>query len=519
MTEKIDNLEEELLNGVSDEKKSWETPSIIKEFVSKVKEVFYKNKDRAKVSEKQQFMISLSIFCILLVGVISWVLFVYMEYQDLEKKTADLALIQKYDIGSIKDLGYKESDKAVITINEMIEKYKWYANQNKSYEKYIRDLQAPYTYFLKYLYLPSFNIWKDNFTGELDVDIIGQKYLEKNPYEDTKLHSKWTNFFKNVGKNNEFNEIDSITIAGITPDKDNPDLFTVPIDINFTSNTKRSFLLLLNKLSMTSNAENVSLINEFVYYLWKSIKENKKEVLEGIKKTKNSDGTLLYSWRSDNKIIGYNLYQWVKNPEFKTDLVDDVLLDDLIPDLMSCETERRELCFYRFREKYSSLPTLAYTIWVEHNKNKKKYLLNFFSDINMLMKVENFTFDRIKSKESLFVNNNIKYKGSMKIVLYGQSVKPEEVEEISKKLGERCIKKPLSAESALEKVDLKIKELGEIWKKLKTSQIKKFWELKTVLELLVPEYDGYTNNKKAVKLFEIYRMLNNANICSLGGIE
>ncbi len=189
----------------------------------------------------------------------------------------------------------------------MVEKYKEYAEQNKKYEHYITELQAPYTYFLKYLYLPSFNIRKDNFTNKLDVSIIGQKYLEKNPYEDTKLHSKWTKFFKYVGKNNEFNTIDNITIEGAEQDKNNPDLFVIPMHIEFTSNTKRSFLLLLNKLSMTSNPENITLINEFVYYLWKSIKENKSDELKALKKE-----DALYSGWNDDKIIGYNLYQRVK---------------------------------------------------------------------------------------------------------------------------------------------------------------------------------------------------------------
>ncbi len=101
---------------------------------------------------------------------------------------------------------------------------------------------------------------------------------------------------------------------------------------------------------------------------------------------------------------------------------------------MSCESERKELCYYKFREKYSSLPTLAYTVGVENNTKKKKLLREFFADINMLMRVEDFSFDRIKSEESLFVNNNIKYKGAMKIMLYGQSVTDQDIKDISEKL-------------------------------------------------------------------------------------
>jgi len=51
---------------------------------------------------------------------------------------------------------------------------------------------------------------------------------------------------------------------------------------NISANSKRSFLLLVEKLSTTSNQKNISLINEFVYNLRENIKNEKEEILEEI---------------------------------------------------------------------------------------------------------------------------------------------------------------------------------------------------------------------------------------------
>ena len=58
---------------------------------------------------------------------------------------------------------------------------------------------------------------------------------------------------------------------------DNPNYFYTPITITFTSPNKRSFLLLVNKLSMTSNTNNIALLNEFFHHLLESIKAKKAE--------------------------------------------------------------------------------------------------------------------------------------------------------------------------------------------------------------------------------------------------
>ncbi len=510
MNEKDNTLEEQLLNGLEKEEKTESSFKAFETIGKQVKQFFAKRKGY-QPNKKKEFVGALIFFAVVLGVAVVLAGLIITKHKELNAKVSELEYAKQYDETiNLRSFWFSESDANDLNIDGLIAKYNNYKQQNEQYKTYLDALQAPYNYFLRYFYLPSLNIWKDDFTGELDTSIIGQKYISKNPYEDTKLHTKWTNFFKYVGKNKEFNTIDNITIDWIEQDENHPKLFTIAITIDFTSNTKRSFLLLLNKLSLTSNPENISLIDEFVYYLWKSIKEKKTAMLAELQKDPK------YKWRSVDKIIGYNLYNWVKNDK-NTDLIDEALLNELIPAAMLCRENETEMCYYRFREKYASLPTLAYTVGIEGNTHKKRDVRAFFSDINMLMKVENFSFDRIKKQDSLFVNNNIKYRGSMKIILYGMGISTEELEEISDKLWVICTQDPLTIDSAIQHTKNKIKDFGEINKTLETDKIKQLRELKAVLENISTKYPKYTNNQKAVKLFEIYRMLKDAEVCILRG--
>jgi hypothetical protein len=56
----------------------------------------------------------------------------------------------------------------------------------------------------------------------------------------------------------------------------------MPITVSFVANSKRAFLLLADKLSMTSNKENISLINEFFYYLRGEIKKDKQKEIQAL---------------------------------------------------------------------------------------------------------------------------------------------------------------------------------------------------------------------------------------------
>lgn len=127
--------------------------------------------------------------------------------------------------------------------------------------------------------MPPLNIWKDKYTGKIDDKLVGKKFLTENIYLDVNLISQWTDFFKNIGANSPKNDIKNIKVGTIT-EKDGG-IFTMPIDVSFVAETKRSFLLLVDKVSMTSNRANLSLLNEFFYHLWGTLKEKQALLQQG----------------------------------------------------------------------------------------------------------------------------------------------------------------------------------------------------------------------------------------------
>ncbi|HPC34666.1 MAG TPA: hypothetical protein PLP73_03300, partial [Candidatus Absconditabacterales bacterium] len=369
----------------------------------------------------------------------------------------------------------------------------------EKYNSYLSILQSPYSNFMKYIFLPELNIWKDPFTNEIDTDLIGIKYLEKNPYNDIKLIQKRSDFIKNVGANNEFNKIESIVIGDIIEEGDN---FHIPMNIKFISNSKRSFLLLVEKLSITSNQKNISLINEFIYNLRKNIKENKIETIEKLKTELNLD---------EEKVIGYSLYKRIFS-EQKNDLLNDEIINKTIRELVVCEdSEKDSLCFYKFRDKYRAIPSLAYTIGVENNKNKTEELKKFLNNLAPIIKINTFTFER-HLQQDLKNFENIQYKGEIQMDIYGKGISDEEVDEIAEKLGEKCINEKLSPEIALKKIENTLINIGDIVK-VDTKNTSNLRELKGIIENIEREYNNLSNNQKIIKLFEIYRMMNDNNLC------
>ncbi len=505
---------EELLSSSREEKKQNNIVEKIMGIIEYIKGMF-KSRKKVSLSPKKRFLIVWMIFLGMLWGAIGIAMMIYVKMDAWKGKEEQLLTLSKYGVTNSRNLEKEE----IFTIQDLIEEKNNIKKQNERYTEYLTALQAPYIYFLKYLYLPSLNIWKDPFTEKIDVSIIGQKYLDKNPYEDTKLIWKWKNFFKNVWKNIEFNEVWDVEISSISIEKDHPDLFSITVKVPFVSNTKRSFLLLINKLSMTSGPKNISLIDEFSYFLWKEIKEKKKEMIADMKYNDP-----FFSWWNDDKIIGYNLYQWINNQDAKK-LIDGEVVDWLVRNVMMCPDNLDDTrCYYKFREKYSSLPLLAYTVWVMNQKDKVKAIKDFYASIPMLMKVQSFSFDRVKDEKKMFMNGSLKYKWVISIKLYGKEISLQEVEEIWRELWVSCFgegkEEIFDTTIALEKVESMLASLWEIKEinnnnGLNTSRIQKVWELKEVIWTIDSEYEKLSNYDKTIKLFEVYRMLKDADICKI----
>lgn len=245
---------------------------------------------------------------------------------------------------------------------------------------YFDNLQKPYTYFLQYLLFPSMNIWSDRYGEELDTSLIGQAYLKKNPYVDTNLISNWTDFFRDIGKNTQYNEINDINIGAIQENENGS--FTLPINVSFASSNKRSFLMLVDKLSITSNRGNISLINEFLYNIWEEVKTQKGDQFSG-------DAAML------DQNIGKSLYQWLYAPAtgaMRTFLTEDIV-DKAVMKTVDCKDPNQAFCYFKFREKFRSIPQLAYTLGFPSSNNASQ-LKSFFLYLPPVINVNKFSFEK-----------------------------------------------------------------------------------------------------------------------------
>ncbi len=467
----------------------------LQDFSSKIKQTinrFKNNKDKVK------FLIPIAIITSVLM--IYMIIKTFINISNLNKESKELYQIKNFNIKVLENNDYtKEEIKSKKTLNDLINYEIELSKEIEKYNSYLSILQSPYSNFMKYIFLPELNIWKDPFTNEIDTDLIGIKYLEKNPYNDIKLIQKRSDFIKNVWANNEFNKIESIVIWDIIEEWDS---FHIPMNIKFISNSKRSFLLLVEKLSITSNQKNISLINEFIYNLRKNIKENKIETIEKLKTELNLD---------EEKVIWYSLYKRIFS-EQKNDLLNDEIINKTIRELVVCEdSEKDSLCFYKFRDKYRAIPSLAYTIGVENNKNKTEELKKFLNNLAPIIKINTFTFER-HLQQDLKNFENIQYKWEIQMDIYGKGISDEEVDEIAEKLWEKCINEKLSPEIALKKIENTLINIWDIVK-VDTKNTSNLRELKGIIENIEREYNNLSNNQKIIKLFEIYRMMNDNNLC------
>ena len=461
---------------------------------------------RLSTKWKSITIILIILLVLLAAGATHIILKTIFDVKNLNARAEELNNLNNYNTSILNSNSYtKEEATNFKKINELIEynqKIKWL---DANFEQYLKDIQAPYDNFLKYLLLPSLNIWKDPFMWNIDYNVIGTKYLEKNPYNDIDLIDKWSNFIKDVWNNNEYNEIDNIEIWEIVEEWEN---FYIPINVSYISPTNRVLLLLIEKLSITSNQKNISLINELIYNIWEILKTDNSSEIAAIQG--------LYSWFSQDKAIWFSLYQWVQW-ETWTVLINDEIIDKAIKKIALCWDESKEYCYYKFRNKYRDLPRLAYSIWLESTWtweiSQTEQLRKFLHDLPQVMKIIKFSYDWQETKD--MVNYTKKqYKWTINFRIYWDWLANNEVVEIQKLLWDKCLWTDLTPEAALSQIKGK---LTNIWNdtNIDSYSTLMLMELETLIWNISNTFESLSNYKKVVKTFEIYRMLNEWNICNL----
>jgi len=480
---------------------------------------FKKKKETAPINivmTRKQAMTSMGIAAITLLIMLGYGYMTYQKKLAIDAQSYMLTNLNNYDLVIDHDL-LKSYGTQFETLNHLLTVEEEVSRTLNNYLTLASEQVKYYNMFLRHIYLPSLNLWKDPFTQAIDPTIMGLKYLESDPFQDIPLIQYRSDFFRNVWEGVEFNEITSIKVGEIS-DVDG-EHFIVPVDISFSSPDKRSFLLLVNKLSMTSNANNVSLLNEFFFYLIKNIKELKSDEILQLREKYQALFSGEVEERDDDTIIGYHLYQWIKK-DWENVLIDDQLLDVTIRDNILCDETRKDTeCFYSFREKYRDIPYLAYTIGLLWHEGKTNSFEDFLKNLSPIITVLSFTFEKVKSSD-IFSDASQVYQGSITLNAYGRSMSSSDVGEISDTLGGLCFGeedgRPLqqiTPQVGLQRIEDSILQLGS---SLQLSNI--INDLEELLQIFIAiqnQYSSLSHYQQSIKLFEIFRMLKDANLCTI----
>ncbi|MDO4714510.1 MAG: hypothetical protein Q4B28_07950 [bacterium] len=248
------------------------------------------------------------LLCAVLIGL------VIMRLNQLNKQLPQLQELSHYQLTSFttNELIAEEKDHLPHSISELITFYDTTKLAKERIENELNFKKSVYADFLRNILLPSLNIWKNPYTQEIDLSILGKKYLDHNPYQDIALLGQWSSIIRDSGKDIGTNEVVNMQIGDI--EEEDNGFFRIPISIAFKSDSKRAFLLLVDKLSLTSNINNIGLFSDFTYQLFEVIRANKQERLDQlaedyqIQKETHPDERMFY-----NFIIAQYLYTLIQS--------------------------------------------------------------------------------------------------------------------------------------------------------------------------------------------------------------
>lgn len=360
------------------------------------------------------------------------------------------------------------------------------------YYAYLNSLQAPYTTMLQHILLPSLFIWKDPYTGELDTSIVGRKFIEENPFADTALIQYWSDFFRNVGDGTDYIVIKDMKLWNM---EEWVEQFTIPVTVSFVAPTKRAFLLLVDKISLTSQEATISLINQFFYHLRAAIKQD-PSITEK-------------AWeQGEDAYIGQYLYQWAFS-DGPNSLVTTGVLFQAVQDTAQCQLLNTQTCLYTFRNTYRSIPQLAYGIGLDINTQSIQALRRFIQELPPLITIADFNFQ----KTPVRAGAQPQYEWSVVIHMHGRSVKNDDVDQVAFTLWNQCLGSNvfLSPQTALETIDAYLRRVSD--SQLAQQQSTQLLQLRRIVDENQTQFTTLTNYNKVIKLFELEKMLSDAGIC------
>lgn len=499
------------------------TKQLFENFLSGIKK---QGRDGGKVEltfgiNKQAYTVAIGLFALAFALFCIMLFIVWQKNSELTAKTWDLKELKHYDLTTFNqdETMQEEKDHFPQTIWALVDLYEQSKTEKERIQGELNFKRSMYTEFLRNLLLPSLNIWKDPYTKEIDLSILGKKYLDTNPYQDISLLSQWSSIIRESGKDVGDNEVVNMKIGEIRELENG--FFNIPISISFKSDSKRAFLLLVDKLSLTSNINNLGLLNDFSYYLFDAIREQKADQVQqlvseyGLTKPEDQDEKTF-----NNGVISRYLYSWLNTPDEEVNLlIDEAVVDMTIKQSVVCGLEElSQTCYFRFRDKYRTIPGLAYGVWLPGLFNKPLALKRFLASIPPLIAIESFTFDKAKAQGVSLAGNN-EYLGNVNFSIYGRGISPQDEQEISIKLSEACFgsgtQQILDAQGALVPVQVALEQIGESGQ-TNVERMANLLELKDTLLEEATQYDRLSPYNKMIKKFEYYRMLKNIGLCTAG---
>jgi len=505
--------------------------------ISKVKWLFQKSGNDWDGSKNYKKVFSLTrkdsiISVTISIIVLAWAAFygfeVYNKYTEINNNSDALKQLSTYNLRVDPSLTSLYSDwKDVTNISSLISTYNRIKEEVETDKLFEEQQKSYYEVLLQNIYLPSLNVWKDPYTKNFDMTVLWQKYLDNDKFQDLYLIQYRSDFVKYVWNDSDYNNIENITIWEKVV-LDDPDYFYTPISVSFSSPNKRSFLLLVNKLSITSNQSNIALLNEFFFYLLNAIKENKASEIDTLmqkywdvfssssNRRFSTDFAKMEEEEKDtyrDRVIGYDLYHWVSWWDESSLIDDDIIVEAIRNSALCNDSDSNQKCFYDFRDKYRNIPYLAYKVALEKQANRRDGLLSFLRDLPPAIAIKDFWFEKY-SNSSFLNNEEEQYEWQFTFNAYWRNITNSEVEEASLSLWKLCFwewsNDLLSPNVALKRVD---EVMWALWWSREYLNVSTLWELKWLLEKIEETYDNMTNYEKMVKLFEIWRMMNDANLC------
>lgn len=138
-----------------------------------------KNGGKLEISfgiNKQTYLITLGIFGVMSVVTVMALFFVWSKNSELTARTWDLKELNKYDLTSFQQSEVMAEDKDSLpqTIEDIVGLYSSSKEEKERIEGELTFKKSVYTEFLRNLLLPSLNIWKDPYTKDIDISILGK---------------------------------------------------------------------------------------------------------------------------------------------------------------------------------------------------------------------------------------------------------------------------------------------------------------------------------------------------------